>query len=290
MVLDVGGDEHEITEREAQLRGHVSLDPGWLVHALSLPERRGSTRIDPGSGSALEAPPLRNARARESVVTRANLVREQRALPSVDDNACLWDLSGCASQRICHDGGVEVDYDRPLRVKVYNRTSPDGDAGPLIGQIQLEGDFRLEHLEWALLGDEDDEYLPYHDIERREWIRSFGAGGTGVDIIIEVMSNPYVQGVVGGLVTEGALKTTQWVMAHIRSAAITEDQAIHHARQWVAMSGGTNANDLTVVGSGVHPKGARWVDLESEHVRYRVGVALTSRGGFSVGTESWERI
>jgi len=45
MVLDVGGDEHEITEREAQLRGHVALDPGWFVHALSLPERRCSTWI-----------------------------------------------------------------------------------------------------------------------------------------------------------------------------------------------------------------------------------------------------
>lgn len=90
--------------------------------------------------------------------------------------------------------------------------------------------------------------------------------------------------------TEGVLQTTQWVMAHIRSAAITEDQAIHHARQWIAMSGGTNANDLTVVSLGARPKGARWVDLESEGLRYRVGVALTSRGGVSVGTESRERI
>ncbi|WP_029258951.1 MULTISPECIES: hypothetical protein [unclassified Microbacterium] len=183
----------------------------------------------------------------------------------------------------------EVEADGPLRITVNAREAQSEPLGPVIGQFQLNGDFRMEHLLWALLAEDDAEYLPYHVIERREFSMSWGAQTAGIDILIEVMNNPYVAASIGALAKEGLGAATRRVMERIRSAPLTEDQAIRHATQWLVMSSfDMSADDLTVVGGGVHPKGARWVDLESQTARYRVGVALTKKGGVSVATESWE--
>lgn len=184
----------------------------------------------------------------------------------------------------------EVQPDRPLRITVHAREAQSLPLGPVIGQFQLNGDFRLDHLLWALLVPDGAEYPPYHVIERREFSMSWGAQTAGIDILIEVMNNPYVAATIGALAKEGLEAATRHVISLIRSAPITEEQAIHHATQWLVMSHDMTADDLTVVGAGVHPKGARWVDLETQTARYRVGVALTDKGGVSVATESWERL
>lgn len=160
----------------------------------------------------------------------------------------------------------------------------------MIGEIAVNGDFQFEHLVWALLAEEDAEYPPYHRIEQRERSTSWGGFAEGIEIIIEVTNNPYITNVITGLLGYGAASTTRRVMERIRSAPISEATAIHHATQWITQSGDVDAADLTVVGSGTHPKGARWVDLQTDSMRWRVSVALTSRGGVSVGTESWESL
>lgn len=190
---------------------------------------------------------------------------------------------------LCHDGSMDVEADRAPRVQVYSREHPSLPLGPMIGEFDVNGDIRFEHLQWALLADDDDEYLPYFVIERREWSMSWGGQSSGVDVVIEVMNSPYISYVITSLATAGAMTATR-LMARIRSEPISEDVASHHAKQWIIRSGGVSAADLRIIGSGLHPKGARWVDLATDQVRYRVGVALTPRGGVSVATESWERV
>ncbi|OZD37429.1 hypothetical protein CH252_32950 [Rhodococcus sp. 06-1477-1B] len=179
--------------------------------------------------------------------------------------------------------------DREPAVKVYARESLDQPLGPLIGEFPISGDIRLEHLRWALLAEDDADYLPNHVIERREWSSSWGASTEGIDFIVEVMNNPYVSGLITGLAASGVGATRRLLM-RMRSAPITEEQAIHHAKQWIVLSTQATADDVRVVGSGVYPKGARWVDVETPTARYRVGVALTNSGLASVLTESWERL
>ena len=183
---------------------------------------------------------------------------------------------------------MEVDADRPLQIIVYDREHPSQPRGDVIGTFQLNGDFRLEHLGWALLAEDNAEYPPNRYLERREWTSVWGGQSAAVDIIIEVMNNPYVAATIGWLASAGVSAATQRVMSRIRSEPITEEKAIHHARQLILQSGDLAADDLRVVGGGIYPRGARWVVLETPTARVRVGVALASKGGTSIATESWE--
>jgi hypothetical protein len=162
--------------------------------------------------------------------------------------------------------------------------------GPVIGEVAISGDFQFEHLIWALLAEDDAEYPPYHSIEERERSTSWGGFSEGVEIVIEVMNNPYISNLITSLGTLGFMEASKRIMDRVRSAPISEETAIHHARQWIAQADDVDAADIAVVGSGMHPKGARWVDLQTDSRRVRVGVALTSRGGVSVATESWEAL
>ena len=173
-----------------------------------------------------------------------------------------------------------------MRIQVFDRSHPSMPRGEAIGQIYVTGDFQFEHLAWALAAD-DEEYPPYHYIEQKEWTSSWGAFSEGADIIIDVMNNPYISHLVTYLAGAGAMATAR-LMDRIRSSPLSEERATHHAKLWIAQSTETDVAHLTVVAAGTHSRGARWVDLQTDTMRWRVGVALTTRGAVSVAVESWE--
>lgn len=176
-------------------------------------------------------------------------------------------------------------------VKIYAESHPaETPFSEYIAEISIPNGFEIDHIVWALLKDENREYLPYYSVKKTESEGSWGGSWENVEIILAIQNDPWVKELVlfvAGLIAD---KGIQKLLERIPSEEVSENKAAHHAKTTLAINLDAPIETFAVVGSGKYPRGARWVEIKDEDRVYKVVVALTRGKGTSVIIEEWKGI
>ncbi|MDD7943522.1 hypothetical protein PUW79_02640 [Microbacterium sp. NE2HP2] len=179
--------------------------------------------------------------------------------------------------------------ERAVRVTVNHTDSPDSDAlrTPL-GSFDFYGEIDTDDLiEGILLSDK--EPPPYYRAKLTDQRENWGAFAEFTQLIIDALSNPYIQGIIGGLGTEGILAGTKYVFGRVRAKIVPNDVAVHHATHTIIWQCGESAADLELV--RIKTVEGKHVDVELRSTatgwRYTASVTETRRGGISAVITEW---